>query len=198
MNYIFDIGNVLVFFRPKEFLQTLWDDEEVVDKVYQTIFCSEEWVMLDRGVITEEEATERFCINHPNEQNFIRQAMSRWHEMLLPDWETASLLQKLKEQGHKLYFLSNYQQKASDYILDRYPFFTVFDGGVFSWSVHMVKPDIQIYRCLLDSYKLAPQDCVFIDDMEQNVVAAENIGMKGIVFTSADYLWTVTGQTVCK
>jgi len=58
-NIIFDLGNVLLNFKPVEYLHTKILDKEKVQQIYEEIFTSEEWLMLDRGVITEEEAVNK-------------------------------------------------------------------------------------------------------------------------------------------
>jgi len=46
-----------------------------------------------------------------------------------------------------------------------------------------VKPDPEIYKTLLRRYSLKAEECVFIDDTEENVISAEKLGLKGLVFT---------------
>ena len=46
-----------------------------------------------------------------------------------------------------------------------------------------MKPDPEIYKILLRRYNLKAEECVFIDDTEENVVSAQKIGLNGIVFT---------------
>jgi putative hydrolase of the HAD superfamily len=61
-----------------------------------------------------------------------------------------------------------------------YYFFKYFDGGVISAHAKSSKPDSRIYKILIEKYSLIPEECLFIDDLEINVKAAENEGMKGI------------------
>ena len=56
------------------------------------------------------------------------------------------------------------------------------DGGVFSCYVQLIKPDPEIYRTLLEKYGLQAEECLFIDDREDNVVAARELGMQAIRF----------------
>ena len=58
------------------------------------------------------------------------------------------------------------------------------DGELFSCDCHLVKPDIEIYRMLLDKYSLCASECVFLDDKQENVDGAEACGILGIVFTN--------------
>lgn len=183
MNFIFDIGNVLIDFKPELFLHRLFDNPLAEDKINQVIFKSNEWVKLDQGIITPEEACRKFCSREPQYQDLIKKTMERLPEMLTPMHETIALLPKIKEAGHQLYYLSNFHKKLRGYVQDKYSFFSLFDGGVFSCDVHQLKPAFEIYRCLLDKYSLTPQDCLFIDDIVENVKSAEMLGIQGELFT---------------
>ncbi len=185
MNIIFDVGNVILSFHPKEFLGTLWDNEKDIDKVFEIVFASKEWQMLDKGTISKKDATERFCERAPGEHHLIQQVMDNWYDMIKPDMGTVALIQELKDQGHKLYILSNYHLESSQYIRKVHRFFDLFDGHVFSSEIQMLKPDKEIYDYLLNTYHLNAQECIFIDDMEENIKAAEAVGITGILFKSA-------------
>jgi FMN phosphatase YigB (HAD superfamily) len=92
-----------------------------------------------------------------------------------------SLLPELKKQGLRLYFLSNFPGDIFEEIRSGYYFFKYFDGGIISAEVKHSKPDIRIYRALIDKYSLIPEESLFIDDIEVNVMAAEETGMKGFI-----------------
>ena len=58
----------------------------------------------------------------------------------------------------------------------------LFDTVVSSAEEGVAKPDAEIYRRAAERIGLPPEACVFVDDYEANVRAAEAIGMKGIVY----------------
>lgn len=186
MNFIFDIGNVLVAYRPVTFLHELLNNKETESKMMELIFNSPEWVELDKGTIVHHEATEIFINKAPEYKDTIVKVMDKIPEMLTPMNETIELLHKIKEQGHKLYFLSNYHTVLSKYIKDKYSFFDLFDGGVFSCDIQVVKPSPEIYNHLLNKYNLTPKDCIFFDDTQKNVIGANKLGITGVLFTGAD------------
>jgi len=150
------------------------------------VFESNEWVQLDEGLITHQEALEIFRTREPDYASEIQLTMERLTEMLTPISETIALLPKIKASGHKLYYLSNFHTDLKKYIFDEYDFFNLFDGGIFSCDVNACKPSPLIYHRLLDKYSLIPEECVFFDDMEENAVAAQKEGLNGIVFTDAE------------
>lgn len=185
MNFIFDIGNVLIDYKPERFLESLYGDEALRARLLELIFGGREWVELDRGTLTQQQACESVCRRAPELAGHIRAAMSRLTEMFTPISETAALLPDVRAAGHGLYYLSNYHTAFSRYILGKYDFFRLFDGGVFSCDVHLLKPDPAIYRRLLADCALEPGSCVFFDDTPANVDAARALGMTGVVFTGA-------------
>lgn len=49
---------------------------------------------------------------------------------------------------------------------------------------HVIKPDKAIYTMLLERYNLVADECAFIDDTERNIVAANQLGIHGIIHNS--------------
>lgn len=58
----------------------------------------------------------------------------------------------------------------------------LFDTVVSSAEEGVAKPEAEIYRRAAERIGLPPETCVFVDDYEANVRAAEALGMKGIVY----------------
>lgn len=85
------------------------------------------------------------------------------------------------EQIHRLYILSNLKTHNYEYLVQQHPdIFTFFHGVVISGTVALEKPDVRIYEHLLDIFQLHSSSCIFIDDFQENVHAAEKVGMKGV------------------
>ena len=55
-------------------------------------------------------------------------------------------------------------------------------SGTYSYKVHQMKPDLEIYETFLKENDVKPQECLFLDDIPENIVAAKKAGMNGIVF----------------
>ena len=73
--------------------------------------------------------------------------------------------------------------------VNRFPeVFAEADGIIISGREHLLKPYPEIYQLLLSRYDLKAEECVFIDDREDNVEGARKVGMEGIVFTSVNDL----------
>lgn len=181
-NIIFDLGNVVLDYNPVAYLKEKFNDNKVEEIILDTVFKSEEWPMLDRGVITEEEAIERIVNRDIKNKEFIEIAFENWYEMLRPLNDTVMLIKELKNKGFNLYYLSNFHLKAFDYVIKKNEVFKLFDGGVVSFKEKLLKPEKEIYTKILEAYDLKADECIFIDDVFENVEGANKEGIKGIQF----------------
>ena len=59
---------------------------------------------------------------------------------------------------------------------------------VISGREQVTKPDRRIFDITCKRYKLTPARCVFIDDVDDNVSTARNLGFHGIQFQDASSL----------
>lgn len=180
-NIIFDLGNVLLDFNPKGYLKSKVSEEKLED-VFKAIFNSEEWVMLDRGTITEKEAINNIINRNNKYKDEINLAFNNWYDLLKPIEDTVEILISLKEHGYKIYYLSNFHELAFGEVTRKNNFFKLFDGGVVSYEEKLIKPEEDIYKLILDRYKLNPSETIFVDDMEANVEGANKVGIKTILF----------------
>ena len=91
-------------------------------------------------------------------------------------------LRKQKAAGRTLLLLSNTDVRRFGYIRETYPEMLIFDDYVLSFELGMVKPEPAIYLEAARRAGCRPEECVFIDDMPENVEAAVKLGMAGIVY----------------
>lgn len=190
-NIIFDIGNVLISFQPMNYLSSKFNDETTKKTLYNTIFRSKEWLLLDRGTVTEAEAIEIFCTRQPSLEKEIRYVMENWDEMHIPMKDSIELLNYLKDLGYHIFFLSNYHKKAFKVIFKKFDFIREVDGQVISSDVKLLKPEVQIFDVLLNKYDLKPQECVFVDDSLENIKTADKLGIHGIYFEDTASVYNI-------
>lgn len=186
-NIIFDLGNFLLDFNPRDYLKNKISDDKLED-VFKAVFTSEEWIMLDRGTITEKEAINNIISRNSTYIKEINLAFESWYDILKPIEESINILMSLKKNGYKIYYLSNFHQLAFAEVTKKNSFFELFDGGVVSYEEKLIKPEEDIYKLVLDRYKLNPSETIFIDDTKVNVDAANSIGIKGILFKDSEKL----------
>lgn len=179
-NIIFDIGNVLLSFEPIEYVKSKVIEDKV-EEIYTSIFKSQEWPMLDRGTITEEKAKANIINRKIENTDFINSVFENWYDILTPIEDSVEVLKKLKENGYRVFYLSNFHLTAFEYVTRKHDFFELFDGGVVSYKEKLLKPEQEIYEKILEKYELTPQETIFIDDMQENVEVAMMLGIKGII-----------------
>lgn len=181
-NIILDIGDVLVASNYRAFFLDKGYDEETAERLEKATFFSTAWGELDRGVWNFEEITEAFVENAPELEAPLR---SVFHDMngfirvypYAEEWIT-----DLKERGFRVYILSNISDKICHDCAKDLQFLNCADGYVLSYQEQLIKPDAAIFRLLLERYGLSGDECIFIDDIRNNVDAAEKLGLHGIVF----------------
>ena len=173
-NIIFDLGGVMVDFDPKTYLVDRFCNAEVEEQVSQLTFESEEWKLLDAGLITRSEANLRMLARAKEYGRAfeVQGVLDDWMHILRPRRRMQELVRKLKS-------LSNIPEDVLDFLTER-DLKGLFDGGVASCDVHINKPDPRIYKALLDKYQLKAGESVFIDDRLENVQAAFRLGFAGI------------------
>ncbi len=179
-NIIFDLGNVILDFNPKIYVKSKINKDKV-EEIYKCIFQSDEWPMLDRGTISEEKAKINIINRNIENEELINRVFKMWYEMLIPIESSVDILKELKQNGYKVYYLSNFHLAAFEYIVKRYDFFKYFDGGVFSYKENLLKPEKEIYEKIINKYDIQPSQTIFIDDMKENVNAAMESDLQGIL-----------------
>ncbi len=185
-NVVFDIGNVLVDFRWRALMEDLQLPEETQKIFEKTVFGSPWWGELDHGIYEETEILKHFREDNQDHLDAFNRVWDNRDKLVEPYAYAVQWIERLKQAGLKVYLLSNYPREifALHTECGCFPFLEQVDGKVVSGFVKMVKPNADIYEHLLDEYGLCAEECVFIDDREENVEAARALGMKGIVFAS--------------
>jgi len=182
LNIVFDLGGVVVRWEPETLIAEVFDDLEVRRVVHSGFVGHPDWVELDRGTLTPEDAvvraSERTGLSCSELSHFLERVPSR----LIPITDTVELLYRLKAQGHSLYCLSNMHFASIEYLERVYDFFEVFTGKVISCRLNLCKPEPKIYSHLLETYGLDAADTVFIDDVEVNLTTARYMGIQIIRF----------------
>ncbi|MEW6236833.1 MAG: HAD family phosphatase [Candidatus Omnitrophota bacterium] len=187
-NIIFDLGGVLVTYNPKAFLEALIEDQDEREWCYRHIVRGPEWVELDRGTLTIEEAKRIFISRNPRMNQVIETLFEHWIDFFDLIEPTVRLLKLLKSQGYGVYLLSNFIKEYFPAIRSRYSFFDEFDGMVVSSEAGCVKPEKEIYLLTLRKFSLSPDSCLFIDDYPANVEAAEAAGIPSILYKNPEQL----------
>lgn len=95
-------------------------------------------------------------------------------------------INSLKDKGYKIFLLTNITEDSFNYINDLIDINKIFDGGIYSYQEHLIKPSYEIYDLLINKFNLKKEETIFFDDKEKNVKAAIEVGIKSFVFSSIE------------
>ncbi|KHC90344.1 HAD family hydrolase [Thermotoga sp. Mc24] len=177
-NIVFDLGGVLIDWRPSEYLLESFP-EEVARVLEKEIFKHEDWKLMDRGVLSENVLWEKKKRELSELREYVERLEREVPEILRAIEENVRLLPLLKE-SFKLYALSNYGKIYFETVREKYDFFKLFDGMVISSHVGYLKPEKEIYLELIRRYGIAPEESLFIDDTPENVEVARKLGFRAV------------------
>ncbi len=188
-NLIFDLGSVLVGYRWKEMLTCDFGIEEShAEEIGRNVFDDPIWDDYDRGTVDTDELLDHYCSLYPDDSATIKRMIHEGERMLVPRDTLWKRIEELKEQGFKIFILSNYSEFLFKKHTEPIPFMDRLDGMVVSYEVHMMKPEPGIYEYLLKKYSLVPEECIFFDDRQENVEAARKMGIQSVQVTSEEML----------
>ena len=181
-NLVFDLGNVLVAFQPKDYMKRLGFSNQEIENLFQIIFKDKRWSEFDRGTIQIEEYTEALIHEHPEYKDRIMQMFSEnWTaNFLKPKHKSIEFLIEASKK-YNIYVLSNVSEYVLTYV-KTLGFWDKVSGGTYSYAVKSLKPDPKIYERFISDNNVVPGECLFLDDLPQNIEAAQAAGINGIVF----------------
>ena len=106
------------------------------------------------------------------------------------DFLDNSLVEYFSElkKTYRLGLISNAFKGARDRIENHYQFMQYFDYSVFSYEIHLRKPDAKIYLHACHQLRVKPAQSVFVDDMLVNVEGARAAGLFAIHYQDKDQL----------
>lgn len=182
-NVVFDIGNVLIRYDWKSALEQFPYSEETKEKLARAVFLSKTWNDRDQGGRSEEEYLQEFIANDPSCEKEIREVMQHCLETCVEQPFAKDWVKSIKAQGYRVYLLSNYSEYMFEAGAKKFSFYPEVDGGVISYEVLERKPHRAIYEALLKKYNLDPAECVFLDDLADNIQTAKELGFHTIQVT---------------
>ena len=185
-NLVLDMGNVLLTWEPKTFALRAAGNEPDAEILYTALFDTPEWHLHDAGQITEEELLGIALSRTPQRlHERLKLLLDQWPRWMSPIPGADSFTQRAREAGLGLYLLSNAGTRFPEALKER-AFYCRFHGMVVSAHEKVSKPDPRVYEILCERYALLPRECLFVDDLIENVDGAVKAGMAAHQF-DGDY-----------
>jgi putative hydrolase of the HAD superfamily len=184
--FIFDIGNVLADFDFQRLLQQIATDSGTPVKP-PTERDLEMHHAVEEGTISDQAFVD--YLNEAKGLSWTVEALiGVWQKMFTVNETGRKLFLDAIACGLPVYTLSNIAEHHIDAIERNWPGF--FDGatGLFlSYEIGSRKPNVAIYRHLLDNLGIEGSQCLFIDDLAKNVEAARAAGIHALQFIPENY-----------
>ena len=188
-NIVFDMGKVLLDFDPMQPCLRHAGDVSKAATVKKAIFGHPDWQSkIDGGLLYEDEYL--LDVQDRLETQELRDIAAKvledwWIDSLFPVRGMKQVMEGLLDRGFRLYVLSNcgYSLRKFTY---KIPCAERLSGILVSAEEMLLKPDPQIFERLCEKYDLKADECVFVDDLQQNVDGAIACGMQGYCFADMD------------
>ena len=193
----FDLGGVLIHYDPMLIVRRLCREfnhlkaEETADLLFQSQFI--------RAYETGRISTDAF---HRGIQNDLRISIPftrfkrYWQDIFTPNTPVIHLVESL-ENRLQLVAISNTNPLHIEFITERYAFINRFRHAVYSYETGYCKPDKHIFLEAMARSRSSPETSFFVDDKAENVRAAEELGIRSILFTGSDDLATKIKDIDC-
>ena len=186
---VFDLGGVLLNWDPRHLYRRLFDGDDAAMEAFLRDVCTEEWNERQDAGRTFADAAAELLPAHADKAHMIHAFGARFDEMVPGAIAgTVDIVRELKRGGVPVYALTNWSAETFPSQRTRFDFLAEFDGIVVSGEEGVIKPDVRIFRILLDRYSIDPHTAVFIDDNPANARAAAALGIHGIHFQSPELL----------
>jgi 2-haloacid dehalogenase len=180
---IFDLGGVVIDWNPRHLYRKLFNGNETAMEHFLAAVCTSSWNAQQDAGRSFADGCDSLKRLHPGEAELIDAWFQRYEEMLggeIPG--TVDILRELRSRSVLIYALSNWSVETFPIAVNRFECLSWFNGVLLSGEVKVVKPDRRIFEIFLDTFRIEPSRAIYIDDRSENVEAAIELGMCGVVF----------------
>lgn len=185
-NIIFDVGGVLFDDKnnnlKEKFNLSLEEAKEITNITFGNNFKE---CMLGNKVVYEYMKEMKYKYRDIYEKIEYLLDPKLYYETFPLKKDIYNVLVDLYKKGYNLYILSNNTKDSFEYVSKNIDI-TMFRGIVSSYEEHLIKPNLDIYKLLLDRYNLNKEETIFFDDSSKNVEAGNSLGIKSIEFNSIE------------
>jgi glucose-1-phosphatase len=185
-NIVFDLGNVLIHCDMDKAARMISERSSLeTATIRERLFNQDLIDAWDAGELDAEAFTARVqeTCDWTGNMSDLEQV---WQQMLYPDAQMFKLYDELLEAGHNIYILSNANPFHTEFVLREHPQLGRAHGRVFSCECRMIKPQVEIFHHLTETFDLEPSRSIFIDDKLPNIEAAERAGYHAIHHSAAE------------
>jgi putative hydrolase of the HAD superfamily len=185
---IFDFGMVISTFDVEQFLRNLtpYTGKSIIELRHVLADVRGIVIEYETGNLSTQEFVDRVfaTTDLPLTREQFRIA---YNDIFTPITSTHDLIRRLKP-GYRLGLLSNTSEWHFEHAIKTVDVFHLFDAVTLSFEVKALKPAATIYHDMLAKLDVPARECIYIDDIAENVAAAERVGMHALRYTGHDRL----------
>lgn len=179
---IWDMGGVLlqeVDRAPRRRLAAQYGVD--LQDLYEVVFQSKSAQLAGIGAITEEQHWQQVAKSLGVQPQDMESFYAQFWSGDRVDPQLYTFIRALQGR-YQTALLSNAWSGTRKALAEYYECLDVFDQVIISAEVKLAKPDPAIYQEMLTLLQVAPEQSIFVDDLQENVDAANRLGMHGIRF----------------
>ena len=187
---VFDFGNVICAFDVGRFIRAIAASAgaPVADILPAMPAIGTLAAAYETGSVTSDEFFRRLC-NITGITVDKTSFVTAYTGIFTPIKDTFTLVRTLKP-AYKLGLLSNTNELHFLHNIRTVDIFPLFNAVSLSYEVRAMKPARAIYDDMLRKLRLSAERCVYIDDVEEYVRAAQQLGMHALHYTGPGALRT--------
>lgn len=187
-NIIFDYGGVLLDWNPHYLYDPYFGDKDKAEW-FLTNICTYEWNAQHDGGRLVAEGTAELVAEHPEWKKEIEMYYSGFMQMMGGQIEgMEGYVKSLKDRGFRIFGLSNWSRETFAMVRPVYPILNLMDDMVISGIEKVMKPNHRIFEIALERFGIKAEETVFVDDNPNNVKAACEVGIRGMLFQSKEQI----------
>lgn len=171
MNFLFDIGNVLLNLHFDRFCAAVLGSPDA---------CLPEQLArlkdpYEFGEINDSQFVA-LCLDHLSSTLSAAEFTAAWQDVFSPNEPMWAVVRQLKASQHRLILFSNTNGLHSAHFLAHFPVFQYFEDYHFSHKVGVMKPEPDFYQKAIERFKLDPSETIYIDDLPENIATGRQFG----------------------
>jgi FMN phosphatase YigB (HAD superfamily) len=181
---IFDIGRVIIDLDPRRAIAAIGAASTLApDKLWRAVQEDPLWAGWQEGRVTAREWYENLIARFHTPISF-EEFSNAWNSVLVPKLLLPEQLFRQLSKKCRLVLLSNTDPIHVEYMESRFKFMRYFPKRIYSCDVGASKPSLRIFRAAIKAVEAPAGHALYVDDIQEYVLAAQRIGLNAIQFRS--------------
>ena len=176
MNFLFDIGNVLLRLDFPSFHRRVFGPGGLTPEAREELDLLK--VPYEAGEMDDDTFFSSIRPLLPDERKGLTapEFITAWNGIFSPNRPMWRVVDQLAAQGHRLILFSNTNSLHASYFLKEFSVFDHFRHHHFSQEIGALKPDRAFYDSAIEKFQLVPEETLYLDDLPENILTGRNLG----------------------